>query len=107
MEAKTKKFVFWTTIIVTLLIFALAAVMVQLIKENSVCAKDPFTYAVMAIKEQNDLDVSCRCTFYDPNYSPFIFDKDGMRAEDIKPILSKEYQDIDSIDLNKFSELGQ
>lgn len=69
--------IFILIIIVFLLLFNLLW-----FKDGKECLKNPMTYAAQKIYDQNDeLEISCRCIFYEPGYNPFYFDRNEVKQE--------------------------
>ena len=48
-----------------------------IIKSDSQCTQNPFTYGADKIS-QDDLELMCYCNFNDPTYATFSFDKNEL-----------------------------
>ena len=55
--------------------FILMILMYFIIKSDSQCTQNPFTYGAKEISQEDNLEVMCYCNFNDPSYATFSFDK--------------------------------
>lgn len=80
MQAKNKRILFVGVMV--LLIIGFGFTMMKIIKENRACLDSPLIYGAKRAYEMNGVEMTCSCSFSDPNYAPLWFDRETMEVED-------------------------
>ncbi len=66
-----------------LCIFVMLLAMTFIIKNTKQCDANPFTYGVKKITP-HDSELLCSCSFSNPRYAPFYFDKDNVSVSGLR-----------------------
>ena len=76
-EVKTKTITIIGIVLVILMIL-LGTLFIKLMKENNKCQGNPLIYAANKVSEESEVEMTCSCSFSDPEYSNFYFNKEGI-----------------------------
>lgn len=90
---RTKKVLLILSIITLIIALLLSIVVINIIKENTKCSKDPFTYAAKRLKQAGG-NYDCICTSLDKNLLSFSFSEDGIEILAPKNIKRIELNNI-------------
>lgn len=77
----TKKINTILIIINILIAFILVFMMTFALKDYNQCSSNPFTYAAKKIFSEDNGGIRCTCSFGNPKYEPFYFDKSNVTTQ--------------------------
>lgn len=61
------------------MVFLGFVIVLFMVKDGNSCISNPFLYGAEKAQTVDSGELSCQCSFpYNPNYSPFRFDKDNI-----------------------------